>query len=81
MPIKGEKGRILFTEEEKEFIAKKYPTCAMCDIADYLGVSPGVISKYVKEAGLHRMSDWSPSRNYGRYIKNYKHDNKHFKRL
>ena len=65
-------NKIIFTEVQLDYIREHYPHDAQCDIADYLGVSPGVIRATANRLGLKKSSDWSPLKYRNRIVKTYK---------
>lgn len=66
-------NKIIFTESQQQYIRENYPHGALCDIAEHLGVSPGVVANEVKRLGLKKSSDWSPMKYRNRFVKSYKH--------
>lgn len=73
MPTKGLHNKVIFSEEEIEYIKREYPNGTAGDIADYLGVSRPVVERKAKELGLLHSDDWSPQKFMYRYIRNYPH--------
>lgn len=63
----------MWSAEEERYLREHYPTESQCDIADYLGVSPGVVLKKVRELGLKKDSSWDRNAYNKRYTRNYVH--------
>jgi hypothetical protein len=64
--------RIVFSESQLEYLRVHYPNEPVLDISDYLGISPGRISKEAKKLGLKKAEGWSTKQYCGRYVKNYR---------
>lgn len=64
--------RIHFTEEMDNYLRVHYPVGTVLDIAEHFGISPGIVTRRVKELGLVRPEGWRKSLFRGRYVDSYK---------
>ncbi len=62
-----------WSEEEIAYLREHYPTGTIGDIADHFGVSPGTVSRKVKELGLQKSPEFDVRKYYHRYVKSYNH--------
>lgn len=68
-------NRIIWTEEQVEYLREHWAQESLGDIAYYLRISPGVVRSKARELGLQKSEDWSKRRYFHRYVRHYKNNN------
>ncbi len=63
-----------WSNEEIEYLKVNYPISTIGDIADHMKVSPGTVSRKVKELGLTKSPDFDMRAYRNRYVKSYTHN-------
>lgn len=66
-----------WTDEQVEKLKEFYPNNYNVDVADAIGVSPGLVSIKAKKLGLQKAPGFNPYGHYGRYVKKGNHFNTH----